>query len=183
MVNGSNLRNATKRGWGSNDDLTNGAWLDKYTPGENRVSDLDSNPWHHVLHNKNLPEHREVIIEYKPSDAEVPWGQRYWLRDQHGTMERRQDGLILHRRVFVVRYLGYKLTHAPQEVILQNRQSVSIIRAALFGNGEPDLLAQHICSWVWPSPGEELASKNERPYTERQDAELLLEWFQLQNSQ
>lgn len=154
MVQASNLGSAKARGWGADDDLTNGAWLDAYCPGKNRSSDIDSEPWHHVLHNLHLPEHREATIEYKHKatggfERTMPVGQRFLLRDKPGSWTRQEDGTVLVRRVFIVSYEGLKLAYTPCEM-LPSGEMIRLSEVSPVG-GSPDKLAQLICGWVWPS--------------------------------
>ena len=147
MVQTSNLGSAEARGWGANDDLTNGAWLDKYCPGNNRTSDEDSWPWHPILHNCHISPHREVNIEYKPASQgsgvrSLPQGQALVLYDRPGRFKRHEDGMLLARRVFVLSYDGLKLA-GTFEILPSGRWQK-------FG-GSLDDLADLICSWVWPN--------------------------------
>lgn len=150
----SNLVSAAARGWGRNDDLTNGAWLDEHCPGKNRASDIDSEPWHHVLHNRHLEPHREAVIEYKHVttggfERRLPLGQQYRLRDYPGTWLRKEDELWVERRVFIVSYDGNRLVYTPCE-LMPNGNLRRLSEAHPPGGG-PSKLAQLICGWVWPA--------------------------------
>ena len=137
----NNLRSAEARGWGRDDDLTNGAWLDKYCPGKNRSSDIDSEPGHHVLHNRHISPHREITIEYKNTDGTVREGQTLMLRDRVGLVTR-EDGMRIERRVFIITHEGMKLTGAWE---LHSDGTYPQIEA-----DSADILGHLICNWVWP---------------------------------
>ena len=115
------LHAAEARGWGRNDDLTTGAWLAPYCPGRNGPSDIDSEPWHHVLHNCHVDPHRELTIEYKHHDEggwerRLPMGQDLLFADRPGEWTRREDGLRIIRKVVVVSYQGMQLAYSPFEI-------------------------------------------------------------------
>lgn len=139
----SNLRSAKARGWGRNDDLTNGAWLDRHTPKRNRCSDIDSEPGHHVLHNRWITPHREVVIEYKNVPGAVRDGQWYMLMDRAGLVEREKDGMTIERRVFVVVHEGMNLTEAQEMRPDGTYERVDVASA--------DELGILICKWIWPN--------------------------------
>lgn len=149
------LASAKIRGWGWNDDLTNGKWLNAYCPGLNGPSDIDSEPWCHVLHNAHLVPHREATIEYKPGYREgeprpvLPKGQEMLLKDRPGLWRRANDGTAIERRVWIVRYFrgvhGDQFSSNAFELMHDGRYlPVPHVHT-------PDHLARLICGWVWPS--------------------------------
>jgi len=145
----SHLRSARARRWGRDDDLTNGAWLDQYCPRGNRVSDIDSEPGVHVLHNRWRRPHREVQIEYKriasgQSPLPLSRGQSYLIEDRPGTFARQEDGLLLIRRFFLISHEGMEFSFPPLEVVPGPAFKILDIKS-------PDELARVITDWIWVS--------------------------------
>lgn len=145
----SNLRSANARGWGRNDDLSNGAWLDNHCPRKNRASDIDSEPGHHILHNCHVWPHREATIEYKRiiegnGQRSLSVGQEYLLRDRPGRWYRQEDKLQKMCRVFIISHEGMNLTERPIEILPDGSQAPLDIVSA-------DALGLLICKWVWPA--------------------------------
>ncbi len=139
----SRLGLALARGWGSDYDLTNGRWLDKYCPGKNRCSDIDSEPGHHVLHNRWITPHREVVIEYKSVVGAVRDGQAWMLRDRAGLVGREKDGMTIERRVFVIAHKDMDLIEAHEMHSDGTYKRVGVASA--------DELGILICKWIWPN--------------------------------
>jgi hypothetical protein len=140
------LLSAELRGWGSADDLTDGAWLRKYCPTRCGPSDIDSEPWRHVLHNRFCDPHREATTEYKPVEATLPTGQKWVAEDRPGDWTRGVDGLRVDRRYFIVYYFGTELLSAPIEIV-PRPDGLHYERLLM---DSADELARHICGWLWP---------------------------------
>jgi len=149
------LRSAEKRGWGSTDDLTNGVYLNKYCPGAIGPSDYDTQPRRHILHSG--PWQRIAVIEYKHRDERPTNGQDWLFNSEVGIFTRKQDGLVVTRRFFLIHYSGYEFTSPPEELIFTTGTWKWKV-LPLFPT--PDSFAIEIVDWLWPGQKEKIMAKN-----------------------